>query len=758
MLESNVETKSMKKLISASLAVCISLFGWSQNLYDIDNITEIRLTFSEPNWDDTLDQYYANDLDELLNATCEINGEATFYNAGVSYKGNSTYNATNGKNPLKIKLAAEYYQSYQNYRTLKLSNGKNDPSFVREVLSYEIGRKYMDMPFSNYAKVYINDDYYGLFSSSESVNGDFMEKRFYCDGDNVRFKCNPSNVMGGNGSSLMYLGSDSSLYYNYYELKSDFGWGDLINLCNQLQINLAGIEQYLDVDRTLWMLAFNNVLASMDSYSGPFRQNFYMIIDNNGRFVPVIWDLNESIGGFEMVNASGGGPPSPPSLTDLTELDPYIRESDNTYPLIYYLFSNPRYRKMYIAHCRTILEENLSNGWYYTRAQELQGIIDAEVQADPNAFYSHTEFTTNLDNSTGTGPGATFGVKEILDGRSAYLSSHADFNLVQPTISNITAPTSPSPNTSITITADILTANYAYLGYRDYQADAFQKVQMYDDGAHNDGASGDGVWGAAIAIGSANIQYYIYAENTDAAIFSPVRAEHEFYELNITGDVVINEMMPSNNSTVADQDGEYDDWIELYNNTSSAIDLSGYFLSDDPAVPLQWQFPTGTTIAANDYQIVWADNDIAQTGLHANFKLSASGEVLILSNASGTPINTVEMPSFEDNRTYGRYPNGTGSFIVMMPTYSAENSYSELAIEENVQVEVSLYPNPTTENFALNIPSLDPVQMKVFDIQGRLIYADTYTNGDVVYVSDWPKGTYLVYIEELNWTGKLSVR
>ena len=70
----------MKKLALVGLFAILQLSGWSQNLYDIDHITEIRLTFSESNWDDTLDQYYANDLDELLNATCVINGQDTFYN------------------------------------------------------------------------------------------------------------------------------------------------------------------------------------------------------------------------------------------------------------------------------------------------------------------------------------------------------------------------------------------------------------------------------------------------------------------------------------------------------------------------------------------------------------------------------------------------------------------------------------------------------------------------------------------------------
>ena len=77
------------------------------------------------------------------------------------------------------------------------------------------------------------------------------------------------------GSSLDYLGTDSASYYDYYELKSDFGWQDIIDLTNAINNSPQNIEQYLDIDRAIWMSAFNNILVNLDSYLGPFRQNYY---------------------------------------------------------------------------------------------------------------------------------------------------------------------------------------------------------------------------------------------------------------------------------------------------------------------------------------------------------------------------------------------------------------------------------------------------------------------------------------------------
>ena len=76
--------------------------------------------------------------------------------------------------------------------------------------------------------------------------------------------------------------------------------------------------------------------------------------------------------------------------------------------------------------------------------------------------------------------------------------------------------------------------------------------------------------------------------------------------------------MPVNTSTQSDPDGEYDDWIEIYNLTGSAIDLTGFYLSDDKKDISKWQFPEGTLIGPKGYLIIWADNDTVPTGIACN--------------------------------------------------------------------------------------------------------------------------------------------
>jgi spore coat protein CotH len=135
------------------LLVILSIYQISaQDLYDIDNITLVELVFEESNWNNILVQNKLNDKGERLLATATING-TRFDSVGVRYKGNSTFRPNYPKNPLNIKLDFIINQDYNGFETLKLSSGSHDPSFVREVLSYEIARKYMVAPHSNYAKV-----------------------------------------------------------------------------------------------------------------------------------------------------------------------------------------------------------------------------------------------------------------------------------------------------------------------------------------------------------------------------------------------------------------------------------------------------------------------------------------------------------------------------------------------------------------------------------------------------------------------------
>jgi hypothetical protein len=142
-------------------------------------------------------------------------------------------------------------------------------------------------------------------------------------------------------------------------------------------------------------------------------------------------------------------------------------------------------------------------------------------------------------------------------------------------------------------------------------------------------------------------------------------------------DIVINELLPVNSTIITDQYGEYDDWIELYNLSGTVKDLSGYFISDNKDHFSKWEFPSGTSIPGNGYLIIWADDDSAQIGLHANFKLSSQGEEILFSAPDGTLLDKVIFPGQTLELSFSRNPDGIGTFRWQTPTYNKTNNISE---------------------------------------------------------------------------------
>jgi len=417
-------------------------------------------------------------------------------------------------------------------------------------------------------------------------------------------------------------------------------------------------------------LAFDNVLVNLDSYIGPSRQNYYLYEGNDQRWVTVLWDLNESFGAFSMIDSGGRppGPGQPGSSTSLDEIDPLLRDGDDGWPLLNNILVNSTYKKMYIAHMRTILEENFSNGWYETRALEIQSVINSAVQADTNKFYSYYDFTNNIDYTRQ----GTIGIAELMESRVTYLNTQSSFTATSPVITTIAlSPEEPSTNSSVWINAEVSNANLVKLAYRNCSTGKFTKIQMLDDGNNNDSSSGDGTYGVSLSIANTDIEYYIYAENNSAAVFSPERAEHEFYIIDVSPtSLVINEFMAENDTTIQDSDGGvgYPDWLELYNPSANTIDLGGMYLTDDLSESTQCQIPNGVSIEPYGHLLFWADKDTDQGDTHLDFKLSRTGEEIGLfdTDANGNLlIDSITFGLQTADISYGRIGDGDDNWQVI---------------------------------------------------------------------------------------------
>ncbi len=752
----------MKKITLVSALISFALGAFAQKgLYNLDKIQDIQIVFGYTDWNAKMVAQKAGSQEYILAASCTINGEK-FDSVGVKYKGNSSYKANNKKNPLHVKLDWIKNQSYHGVTSVKLGNIYADASYVREPLSYKLLSNYMDCPRANYAKVFIEGKYYGMMSNVEPINNKFVGDHFGSS-ENTFIKCNPKfsgGLPGGNSlPSLISLGTDTALFIGKYELESKTGWKDLLTLIDTLAKKPSGIHKVLDVDRALWMLAFNNVFVNLDSYTGSFAQNYYLYKDDNGRFIPIVWDLNMSFASFTLTGGTTGG-----ASTNLANMAYDLHKTNAARPLIKVLLSNPTYERMYVAHMRTMLKECFLNKLYETEAKAMRDSIDASVKTDVNPFATYTDFQNAMTapNQGAGQPGQkVVGISTLMEARTKYLLALPKFTAETPSIENVDyAPKSAKAGDEIWVTAKIGEATAAYVSYREDSESIFEKTQLFDDGKHQDGAAGDGIFGASLKAKDFKMQYFVYAENNDAGIFSPERAEHEFYSLKLTnsgissvlaGDLVLNEVMPSNKKTALDpSDGASDDWLELYNKSNAALSLDNLYLTDDFTKKDKWQFPAGLTIPAKGRLIVWLDEDgKALEGVHTSFKLSASGEQIMLAKADGTILDTLTYTSINDDYSMERCPDGTGAFkSTSKPTFNAENC-KPLAANDVVELlDFQVFPNPTTT--LLNVVSDDLTNIEMINLNGQkvLALAPLHEQNVSFSIEHLPAGLYFVKVNK----------
>ena len=177
--------------------------------------------------------------------------------------------------------------------------------------------------------------------------------------------------------------------------------------------------------------------------------------------------------------------------------------------------------------------------------------------------------------------------------------------------------------------------------------------------------------------------------------------------------VIINEMQSDNTFTLPDEDLDYPDWIELYNPSNDTVDITDFQLSDE--VPeLKWRFPY-TIIPPKSFIIVFASGkNRAFPNLHTNFKLSAEGEILYLTDPNSFPIDSVRLPQLSPNISLGRANSDENTFIQF---------YEPSPRNENIGIEFNYVYNDKPSGFykdtvAVQIKNNDPFSKIYYTLDG----------------------------------------
>lgn len=718
-----------------------------EDFYEFGQVREIKIYFELNNWKANLDSLFSlGDNDTRIKADIIIDGN-TYPECGVRYKGFSSWNSDEIKNPLNINLDYTYKnQNHQGYKKLKLSNVIYDPSFVREALSYSIAREYIPSSGANYANIYINDTLIGLYSNVEAVDDCFLDKHFDSH-KNPFFKGNPENLQypfGENANLAHSHGTDSSGYMDYYKLESDYGWTELYKFTDVLNNDTANISNVLNVDRTLWMHAFNYTLLNLDSYIA-YAQNYYLYQNDNGRFNTILWDLNMSFGSFR--HSDGSYNFQGLTIAKMETLDPlqHLGFSISPRPLMKNLFLNSTYKKMYLAHIRTILNENIISGDYLTKAKILHDIIEPDVLADTNKFYSNENFHNNIYTEVGASTEHYPGIRDLMNVRIEYLETSPGIRGEPKYGEHFTSSNYSIVGSKIVFSVNVEYANNVSLFYRFNESDAFSFVKMADNGLGIDTIANDEIYSASLIPNGTVMQYYFWAENDSAGSFLPIKAASDYY--NIThinkGNVLINEIQYYNN--VKETENLIGiDWIELFNPSNRNIELVDYRIYYGNTFCLV----ENTEIKAYGHYVVIPE-DIYFSDQNP---YESDNKVLSLSYKSFGFIDSFELMECNNQRTFGSYPDGSDNILMLEPTQGSTNKISETALNS-----LNIYPNPFTDEVNLSInANFEIIKIKIFKNTGDCIYIRDGINPDSnnstckssisfsFDTNDWLPGIYFV--------------
>ena len=437
-------------------------------------------------------------------------------------------------------------------------------------------------------------------------------------------------------------------------------------------------------------------------------------------------------------------------------LSVFYNENNQNLPLISKLFHVPSIRQRYLAHMRTVVKDELDTLENFSIIDSYYQLIDSFVKADPKKLYTYADFL-NRKNT----------LKSFIKDRKSYILGNAEIAEVGPDITNTTfysdsiAWKRPEANEEVWVTAKASGASgidHLNLYSAQQLVGKFSITQMLDDGLHHDGIAGDSIYGATISgyPGVTWVRFYIEAAAANSAksvSFDPEGAEHEVYTYLVLpspaadSSIVINELMSKNTITVKDSAGDYEDWIELYNNSSQPIDISGYYLTDKKYNLLKWKLPEGTIIAANGYQIVWADESKDEGKYSTNYNLSSThGEELFLLNTNLELVDYVSFGPQTADMGYARVPNGIGPFIVQTPTYDENNNNPTQVETPNLRSSgfISVYPNPSNEFILFVSDNKDEMPIEIYNSLGGLVYKNHFSNIISVNTQYWVDGIYLV--------------
>ncbi|REJ84908.1 MAG: hypothetical protein DWQ44_08785 [Bacteroidetes bacterium] len=377
---------------------------YGKSFFDKDAVHTIRINMHQCNFWDSL-VYYKKVMDSIeiaqyMQATVNINGKI-MHACGIRIKGESSFEFYPGKKKA-FRLKFDKFvkgQDFEGLEDLNLTNNFKDPTMIREKIYLDLMHKHgLPAPRATFAKVYINDKYWGLYLVNENIDRVFLKTRFNDDRGNL-FQGDPI-------ANFVYLGNDQSRYYLRYTLKSNEeknDWSDLVRLIKKINDTILSDEEYvkrlessMDLDKLLKCWAINNLIGNIDAYNMFYPHNFFVYHDS----LTLKWHWISLDGNYSF--AAWNPIMNYPQLIRMSVMVPDSTPYNDKRPLLEHTIGkNKILQKRYLAIVKELFYSDFLPERMNSVIDSLALKIRVSVYADTHKMYSNTDFDTNLNSTIG---------------------------------------------------------------------------------------------------------------------------------------------------------------------------------------------------------------------------------------------------------------------------------------------------------------------------------------------------------------------
>ena len=647
-----------------------------------DEVAIVRLTLAQADLDFILnpDNAYSNVEWPGTFVYESSDGIDTVSNVGIRLRGNTS--RTSAKKSFKVSFNTFTPGGEWNaLEKLNLNGEHNDPSMLRARMVWEFMRAQGYVaPRVSHVRLYINDDYKGLYLNVEHVDENFLKKRFKHDHGNL-WKCTyPAN--------LDDLGSDPEAYkftppwnseQRAYELKTNQAQDDysaIRDLCHTVGTASDGdfqceLEAVFDVDGFLKLAAAEILVGHWDNYIGN-QNNFYLYErPSDGRLMMISYDVDNTLG------IQWGG--------DWVNQNVYSWNAWGARPLYDRMMDVDQYRTRLGWYIRELLDNGFTGAAWLQHGNALVTMCTPAAIEDTyrtlDYGFDNNAFLNCL--TTAWGGHVSQGIASYVNDRNA--SAYAQTADAQfPRDIQAWAYT-PVVDDTLRVKAEAAGTPTSVQLHYSVDGAPFQVVPMNDDGMSGDGLTGDGRHGLKLHFpGATQVSWYASASYSDGAQPTDPCVPQPVW-ISYAEDVPfrLNEVMALNSNFITDEAGEYADWVEIVHVGEAPASVNGLFLTDRRSEPQRHAFPA-FVVDPGDHRMIWLDNDPEEGPLHTSFNVDALSDDLILSvwdTFGWRCVDHVAWDTFQvANTSYGRTTDGADTWMTFVagtstpPTPNAPNA------------------------------------------------------------------------------------